>query len=50
MRLIVVATVASFVGSFVGGRLIHKVTLRVVQWMVSMLLVVVGVGLIAGLV
>jgi uncharacterized membrane protein YfcA len=47
--LLVAATLASFVGAFAGTRLVNKVTLRVVQTIVGSLLVVVGMGLAAGL-
>jgi uncharacterized membrane protein YfcA len=47
--LLIAATLASFVGAFAGTRLVNKVTLRVVQTIVGSLLVVVGVGLAAGL-
>ncbi len=47
---VVAATVAAFVGSFVGTRLIEKVTLRSIQLGVAGMLVVVALGLATGLV
>lgn len=47
--LVVAATLAAFVGSFVGARLIAKVTLASVRTIVGVMLVVVGVGLASGL-
>lgn len=49
-KLILVATVSAFLGSFFGARLVSKVTLEFVQRLVSVLLVLVGLGLISGLV
>lgn len=47
--LVVAATLAAFLGAFVGARLIHKVTLRGVQVIVGVMLILVGLGLIGGL-
>ena len=43
------ATIAAFVGSFVGKRLLNKVTLRAVQILVGVLLILVGIGLVIGI-
>jgi uncharacterized membrane protein YfcA len=47
--LIVAATSAAFVGAFFGARLMKKVTLRTVQIIVGVMLMVVGVGMASGL-
>ncbi len=47
--LVVAATLAAFVGAFLGARLIKKVTLRIVQLIVGVLLIVVGLGMASGL-
>ena len=47
--LILVATLAAFVGSFIGTRLMKKVTLRTVQIIVGVMLIVVGIGMASGL-
>ena len=46
---VVIATVAAFAGAFIGARLIKKLTITAVQRIVSALLIVVGVGLMAGI-
>jgi uncharacterized protein len=48
--LIAVATAAAFAGSFIGSRAVKKVTLRGLQIGVGVGLIVVGVGLAAGLI
>ena len=48
--LLAVATLAAFTGAFAGSRLMRKVTLRTVQTVVAVMLVVIGVALAAGLV
>jgi uncharacterized membrane protein YfcA len=47
--LILAATLSAFVGSFLGARLMKKVTLRAVQIIVGSMLMVVGAGLAGGL-
>jgi uncharacterized protein len=47
--LILTATLAAFLGSFIGARLIKKVTLRTVQIIVGVMLIVVGAGIASGL-
>jgi len=47
--LILAATLAAFVGSFIGSRLLKKVTLRMVQIIVGGMLIVVGIGMATGL-
>jgi len=49
MGLVLTATLAAFVGAFVGARLIKKVTLRAVQIIVGSMLMVVGAGMAIGL-
>jgi uncharacterized protein len=48
--LISAATLAAFVGAFIGARLMKKVTLRMVQIIVGVMLMAVGVGMAAGLI
>jgi hypothetical protein len=47
--LILAATLAAFVGSFVGTRLIRKITLHTIQIIVGVMLIVVGAGIAFGL-
>jgi uncharacterized protein len=47
--LIVTATLAAFVGAFIGTRLMKKVTLRTVQVIVGVMLIAVGLGMAGGL-
>jgi uncharacterized protein len=47
--LILTGTLAAFLGSFISTRLIKKLTLRTVQIIVGVMLMVVGVGIAAGL-
>jgi len=47
--LILTATLAAFLGSFFGTRLLKKVTLRTVQIIVGVMLIAVGAGLATGL-
>jgi uncharacterized membrane protein YfcA len=44
------AVVAAFAGAFVGRRMLHKVSLRVVQWVVAVMLLAVAAGLGSGLI
>ena len=44
-----IATVFAFAGAFIGARLVKKLTIVTLQRIVSVLLVVVGVGLIVGI-
>jgi uncharacterized protein len=48
--LVLAATLAAFAGSFLGARLLKKVTLRAVQLTVVIGLVGVGQAMVAGLV
>ena len=48
--LILSACFAAFLGAYVGAKLVKKVTLRAIQLLVSIMLVVVALGLIAGVV
>jgi len=47
---VVVGTVCAFIGSFVGKRLLQKVTMRTVQIVVAVAMLLIGAGLAAGLV
>lgn len=46
--LVAVATLAAFAGSFIGKRLLHKVTIEFVRYIVAVMLLVIGVGMITG--
>lgn len=48
-RLVLLGIFFAFIGSFVGARLVKKITLRSVQYIVGVMLVVVGIGLATGL-
>jgi uncharacterized membrane protein YfcA len=48
--LIVAGTVAAFVGSFIGARLVKKVTMRAIQVLVGVMLLLLGIALGAGLI
>ncbi len=47
--LVLAATLAAFVGSFMGARLLKKITLGAIQVIVGVLLVIVGAGIASGL-
>ncbi len=47
---VAVGTVCAFVGSFMGKRMLQKVTLRTVQIVVAVAMLLIGTGLAAGLV
>jgi uncharacterized protein len=49
LGLISAATLAAFVGAFIGARLLKKITLRTVQMIVGVMLVAVGLGMASGL-
>jgi uncharacterized membrane protein YfcA len=48
--LVAAATLAAFLGSFVGSRLLKKVTLKTVHTIVGILLALLGLGLAAGMI
>ena len=48
--VVVAATSAAFIGSFIGAKLLKKITLRAVQIIVGSMLIVAGTGMAAGLV
>ncbi len=48
--LVLVAMVSAFLGSFIGSRLMKKVTLRAIQVLVGAMLIIVGIGLASGLI
>ena len=48
--LVVAASMSTFLGAFVGARVLKKVTIRAVQISVSSLLILVSIGLITGFV
>ena len=43
-------TVCAFIGSFVGKRVLQKITLRTVQIIVAIMILLIGSGLVAGLI
>jgi hypothetical protein len=47
--LVAAATFAAFLGAFLGTRLLKKITLKFVQILVGILLMMVGIGMAAGL-
>lgn len=48
--LLTAATLSAFVGAWGANRLLHKVTIRAVQWTVAVLLFVIAVGLAGGVI
>jgi len=46
--LVIAASVSAFIGAYFGSKLLKKITIRAIQLAVSALLVVVSLGLIAG--
>jgi uncharacterized membrane protein YfcA len=48
--LLAAATLSAFLGAWAGTRLLHKVTLQAVQWSVAALLMVIALGLAAGVI
>lgn len=48
--LLMAATLSAFVGAWGGNRLLHKVTIRTVQWTVAIMLFVIAAGLASGLI
>jgi hypothetical protein len=46
--LVLAATLAAFLGAFIGARLIQKVTLRAIQLIVGVLLMIVSIGMVTG--
>lgn len=49
LGLVVCATVAALVGSYVGRRLLHKVRIEAIQWLVGLMLLGLGLALASGL-
>ncbi len=49
-QLVVAATLAAFLGAWLGKRLLAKVTLRAVELLVAAMMVLIGAALIAGLI
>ena len=47
--MVLSASFSAFVGAYLGAQLLHKVTLRTIQRLVSVLLVLIGLGLVTGL-
>lgn len=50
MRVLIIAAIAAaFIGSFVGARILKKATFRTTQIIVGVLLIIVGIGIAAGM-
>ena len=47
--LVIVATLAAFIGAFTGSRLLSKIKLRTIQVLISAMLFIVGAGMLTGL-
>ena len=47
--MVLSASFSAFVGAYLGAKLLQKVTLRTIQRLVSVLLVLIGLGLVTGL-
>ena len=47
--MVLSASLAAFVGAYLGAKVLHKVTLRTIQRVVSVLLILIGLGLVTGL-
>lgn len=50
IELVVTGTLAAFVGAYVGSRLVKKITMRTVQTIVGVLLLLIGVSLGTGII
>lgn len=50
VRLLIAATLSAFLGAWTGSRLLHKVTIRVLQWSVAAMLFVIAIGLATGII
>jgi len=48
--LVIAAIIAAFIGSLIGLRLVKKVTIRVIQLIVGVMLILVGIGIVSGLI
>jgi uncharacterized membrane protein YfcA len=48
--LVAAATISAFAGSFIAARLLHKVTIHLLQTLVGALLILMGIALAAGLI
>ncbi len=44
-----VATLSAFIGAFIGKRMIQKVTIRFVQWIVGIMLIIIAILLLLGI-
>ena len=50
LMTVVIGTICAFAGSFVGKRVLQKITLRTVQLIVAVAMLVIGAGLVSGLI
>ncbi|MGZ8883249.1 MAG: sulfite exporter TauE/SafE family protein, partial [Nitrososphaeraceae archaeon] len=48
--LVGAAALAALIGSIVGTLIIKKITLRIIQLVISVMLIIVGIGIISGLI
>jgi uncharacterized protein len=48
--LLAAAILAAFTGAWLGNRLLNKVTLRLVQWLVILMLLIIAAALGSGLI
>lgn len=46
--ILVVATLSAFLGAYIGNKLLKKMTFRIIQWIVSILLLLIAIGLGTG--
>jgi uncharacterized membrane protein YfcA len=49
-QLVIAASVAAFVGAYFGKKLLQKITIKLVHWMVSALLLLVALALMTGII
>lgn len=48
--LVLAATLAAFLGAFIGKRLLKKVTITTIQWIVSIMMILIAIALGSGLI
>jgi len=48
-ELVLAATLAAFLGAFIGKRLLNKITLGAIQLIVGIMLIIIGLGMVIGL-
>ncbi len=50
VMLLTATTLSAFIGAWAGNRLLHKITIRAVQWSVAAMLFLIAIGLASGLI